>query len=103
MDHGRRPSAQHDSGIDPVQDRHASGADKQDPRLRQLATAGSHGHQISKAIDWLQENYAESLRIDDLAAHAGMSTSAFHHHFRSMTAMSPLQYHSGCGCTRPGA
>lgn len=65
---------------------------EQGERLKQIAAAGSHGHQVSKAIDWLQENYAKSLRIDDLAAHAGMSSSAFHQHFRAMTAMSPLQY-----------
>jgi AraC-like DNA-binding protein len=32
------------------------------------------------------------LRIDDLAAQVNMSTSTFHHHFRALTAMSPLQY-----------
>jgi AraC-like DNA-binding protein len=32
------------------------------------------------------------VSIDDLAAQANMSTSTFHHHFRSLTALSPLQY-----------
>jgi AraC-like DNA-binding protein len=32
------------------------------------------------------------LRIDDLAEHARMSTSTFHHHFRALTALSPVQY-----------
>lgn len=61
-------------------------------RLRQIASAGSQSHQIARAIDWLKNNYAQPLRIDDLAAQARMSSSTFHHHFRSMTALSPLQY-----------
>lgn len=65
---------------------------EQGPRLRQVAAAGGHGHQISGAIEWLKEHYAQSLRVDDLAARAGMSSSAFHHHFRALTAMSPLQF-----------
>ena len=64
----------------------------QGPRLRQIATAGSHSHQIAKALDWMRENFSKPLRVDELAASAGMSTSTFHHHFRTMTAMSPLQY-----------
>jgi len=35
---------------------------------------------------------SQPLRIDDLAAQASMSSSTFHHHFRSMTAVSPLQF-----------
>jgi AraC-like DNA-binding protein len=61
-------------------------------RLRQIGTAGTQSHQIGRAIDWLQTHFTEALRIDDLAAHARMSVSTFHHHFRSLTAMSPLQY-----------
>jgi AraC-like DNA-binding protein len=65
---------------------------EQGPRLRQIATAGSHSHQIARAIDWLKDNFSQPLRVDDLAAYSGMSTSSFHHHFRSLTAMSPLQF-----------
>jgi len=64
----------------------------QGARLRQMVSAGSQSHQIAKAIDWLKSHYTLPLRIDDLAAHVHMSTSAFHHHFRRLTAMSPLQY-----------
>jgi len=64
----------------------------QGARLRQIASAGSPSHQIARAIDWLKNNYAQPLRVDDLAGQAGMSSSTFHHHFRSMTALSPLQY-----------
>lgn len=61
-------------------------------RLRQIGAAGSHSHQIARAIDWLKGNFTQPLRVDDLAAYTRMSTSAFHHHFRALTAMSPLQF-----------
>jgi len=64
----------------------------QGARLRQIASAGSQSHQIARSIDWLKGNFAQPLRIDDLATHVNMSTSTFHHHFRALTAMSPLQY-----------
>jgi AraC-like DNA-binding protein len=64
----------------------------QGARLRQIATAGSHGHQLAQAIAWLKSHFAEVLRVEELAARARMSTSTFHHHFRSMTAMSPVQF-----------
>ena len=64
----------------------------QGERLRQIASAGSQSHQIARAIAWLKGNFSEPLSIDDLAEQASMSTSTFHHHFRSMTALSPLQF-----------
>jgi AraC-like DNA-binding protein len=64
----------------------------QGARLRQIASAGSQSHQIARAIDWLKRHYTLPLRIDDLAAQVHMSPSTFHHHFRALTAMSPLQY-----------
>ncbi|NWD74454.1 AraC family transcriptional regulator [Pseudomonas gingeri] len=64
----------------------------QGPRLRQIAAVDGQGYRIAKAIDWLKLNYTEPLRIDDLAAKVQMSAPTFHHHFRQLTAMSPLQY-----------
>ena len=61
-------------------------------RLRQIASMGSQGHQIAQAIHWLQCNFTQPLRIDDLAKQVNMSTSTLHHHFRALTAKSPLQY-----------
>jgi AraC-like DNA-binding protein len=60
--------------------------------LRQIASAGSQGNQVARAIDWLQGNFSQPLRIDHLATQVNMSVSRFHHHFRALTAMSPLQY-----------
>lgn len=65
---------------------------EQGPRLRQIALAGNDGFQIARAIDWLKDNFDKPLRIEELAIKVGLSTSAFHSHFRSTTAMSPLQF-----------
>lgn len=65
---------------------------EQGARLRQIAAAGSQSQQIARAITWLKNNFSQQLRIDDLASQARMSTSSFHTHFRSLTALSPLQY-----------
>jgi AraC-like DNA-binding protein len=64
----------------------------QGARLRQMASTGSQSQQIARAIDWLKGNFSQPLRIEDLASQVNMSTSTFHHHFRAVTAMSPLQY-----------
>lgn len=60
--------------------------------LRQIASVDSQGYRIAKAIDWLKVNYSSALRVEELAALAQMSAPTFHHHFRQLTAMSPLQY-----------
>lgn len=65
----------------------------QGARLRQMASAGSQSQQIARAIEWLKGHFTEPLRIEDLATQVNMSPSTFHHHFRALTAMSPLQYH----------
>lgn len=61
-------------------------------RLWQITSMGSQSRRVAGAIDWLKLNYAEPLRIENLAAHVQMSPSTLHHHFRQLTAMSPLQY-----------
>jgi AraC-like DNA-binding protein len=64
----------------------------QGARLRQMASVGSQSHQVARAVYWLKGHFTQPLRINDLAAQVNMSTSTFHHHFRAVTAMSPLQY-----------
>lgn len=61
-------------------------------RLRQICSVDGQGYRIAKAIDWLKLNYDAVLRVEDLAARVQMSAATFHHHFRQLTAMSPLQY-----------
>jgi AraC-like DNA-binding protein len=65
---------------------------EQGPRLRQITSVGNHGYHIARAIDWLKDNFTKPVKMEELASKAGLSLSAFHNHFRSMTAMSPLQY-----------
>lgn len=61
-------------------------------RLRAIATLGGQSHRTAKAIAWIGANYAKPLRVEDLAQIAAMGVSTLHHHFRALTAMSPLQY-----------
>jgi len=65
---------------------------EQGPRVRHMTSTENHGYQIARAIDWLKVNFDQPIRIENLAEQAGMSVSSFHHHFRSITAMSPLQF-----------
>lgn len=60
--------------------------------LRQIGLADGDLSHVGRAIGWIRENYAEPMRVDDLARLCGMSSSAFHRHFRTVTAMSPLQF-----------
>jgi AraC-like DNA-binding protein len=64
----------------------------QGDRLRSVATLGDQNHRTVKAVTWLHENFEKPLNVDELAAVAGMSRSTLHHHFRELTAMSPLQF-----------
>ena len=61
-------------------------------RLRAVATLGDQSHRTAKAIAWIAANYAKALRVEELAELANMGVSTLHHHFRVLTAMSPLQY-----------
>jgi AraC-like DNA-binding protein len=60
--------------------------------LRAIATLGEQSNRTAKAVAWLRENYSKPLRVEELASVAQMGVSTLHHHFRSLTAMSPLQY-----------
>ncbi len=60
--------------------------------LRAIATIGEQSNRTAKAVAWLKANFDKPLRVEELASIAQMGVSTFHHHFRSLTAMSPLQY-----------
>lgn len=60
--------------------------------VRQIGLADGGLSHVNRAIQWIRDNYAEPMRIDELARLTGMSTSAFHRHFRAVTNMSPLQF-----------
>ncbi|HEY6187272.1 MAG TPA: AraC family transcriptional regulator [Pyrinomonadaceae bacterium] len=57
-----------------------------------LASSRGDTRRISRAIGHLREHYDEPLKIEEVARELGMSVSGFHHHFKSVTMMSPLQF-----------
>jgi AraC-like DNA-binding protein len=61
-------------------------------RLRSIATMGEHSQRTARAVEWIRDNYTKPLRVETLAELACMGVSTFHHHFRALTSMSPLQY-----------
>ena len=65
---------------------------EQGDRLRHIAVQGGHTHRIARAIERLRKEFDQPLRIDGIARELGMSVSSFHHHFKAVTAMSPLQF-----------
>ncbi|MER7978457.1 AraC family transcriptional regulator [Streptomyces sp. NPDC095817] len=60
--------------------------------VRQIGLADSRLRHISRAVRWIREHHAQTLRVEDLARLAGMSASPFHRHFRAVTAMTPIQF-----------
>ncbi|MDB5620496.1 AraC family transcriptional regulator [Tardiphaga sp.] len=62
------------------------------PRLLQIATADTPSNRIARAIDWLREHFSRPLRIEELAEQVGMSVSSLHHHFKAVTALTPMQF-----------
>ena len=64
----------------------------QGDRLRSVATFADQSYRTAKAVTWLRENFEKTLNVDELASMTGMSRSTLHHHFRGLTAMSPLQF-----------
>jgi AraC-like DNA-binding protein len=65
---------------------------EQGGRLRHVAALGGHSHRIVRALERLRNDFDQPLRIEDIARELGMSVSGFHHHFKAVTAMSPLQF-----------
>lgn len=61
-------------------------------RLRQFSLRGSNANRIAQSIDLITSDISEPLRVEALSQKVGMSVSAFHKHFKHVTAMSPIQY-----------
>jgi AraC-like DNA-binding protein len=61
-------------------------------KLRQIVRLGSQGNRVAKAVTWLRTHFQERLKIEQLAAVAGMGVSTLHRHFHELTGMSPIQY-----------
>jgi AraC-like DNA-binding protein len=60
--------------------------------LRALASRDDHFARIARVVKYIHAEHAEPLSAEGLAKRASMSVSAFHHHFKLVTASSPLQY-----------
>ena len=60
--------------------------------IRRLGWPGSHAQRVARAVAVLRADFAQPLPVESLAALAGMSPSSFHHHFRAVTSLSPLQF-----------
>jgi len=65
---------------------------EQGSRLRHIAVLGGYTHHIARAVERLRKDFNQPLRIESIAREMGMSVSGFHHHFKAVTAMSPLQF-----------
>lgn len=65
---------------------------EQSEAVRQIATVGSNMQRIATVLQGIQVDFTKPLKVADLADQASMSPSSFHHHFKQVTSMSPLQY-----------
>jgi AraC-like DNA-binding protein len=65
---------------------------EQGEAVRQIATSGSNMQRIAEVIKLIKADFAQPMRVEDLAEQANMSPSSFHYHFKEVTSMSPLQY-----------
>ena len=65
---------------------------EQGGRLRHLALQGGYTPYIASAVARLRQDFDQPLHVEGLARELGMSVSGFHHHFKAVTAMSPLQF-----------
>jgi len=60
--------------------------------IRRLGWPEGHVQRVARAVAVLRAEFAQPLRVEQLAAVAGMSPSSFHQHFRAVTSLSPLQF-----------
>ncbi len=60
--------------------------------IAQIALKGSNLQRIARAVRRIRADLTRPIKVKELAELAGMSTSSFHAHFKSVTAMSPLQF-----------
>jgi AraC-like DNA-binding protein len=65
---------------------------EQGARLGQIAALGDSTHRIAAAVERLRRDFDRPLRVEDVARELGISVSGFHHHFKAITGLSPLQF-----------
>ena len=64
----------------------------QGDRMRQMTVLGGYTHRIGQAVDKICRDFNQPLYVEQIARGIGMSVSGFHHHFKTVTAMSSLQF-----------
>ena len=62
------------------------------PRVALIGQEESQLHRVAKAVSWVRAHFDQPLDVERLATLVHMSPSSFHQHFKTVTAMSPLQY-----------
>ena len=60
--------------------------------IRRLALADGHAGRVARAVAVLRAEFAQPISVERLAAAAGMSSSSFHQHFKTVTSLSPIQF-----------
>jgi AraC-like DNA-binding protein len=65
---------------------------EQSERLRHMMVAGGQLHRVIKVIERIRQDFNKPLKIEVMAQEIGMSPSGLHHHFKAVTAMSPMQF-----------
>ena len=65
---------------------------EQSGRLRYIATLAGYTSYIARAVERLRQDFDHPLRMEQIACELGMSISSFHHHFKAVTGISPLQF-----------
>lgn len=62
------------------------------PRVAQIGQHESAVQRVATAVSWVRQNFAQPVTLETLADMVHMSVSSFHHHFKAVTSMTPLQY-----------
>lgn len=57
-----------------------------------IASMDSHTRRIADAILLVRKDFTRNIRVEEMAEAARMSVSSFHQHFKTLTAVSPLQF-----------
>jgi len=65
---------------------------EQGEQLERMAQADGTDSGVVKSVIWLKENFDKPFSIKLIAQEANMSPSGLHHHFKTLTNMTPLQY-----------
>lgn len=62
------------------------------PRVAQIGQAESRVRRVASAVAWVRANFALPMAVEDLAELAHLGQSSFHHYFKAVTSMTPVQY-----------